>query len=462
MRRTLSRGNSIAGLALTVAVLSSGCGGGGGGGAAPPAPATAAGSWSGSWVSANGVGGDALYLSIKQSGANLSGPIFFDRSPCLSAGTFSAILSGNSFNGVVTAASTHANVTLDAIVANGQLNGTYNVTAADWCTGEHGSFSLSSGARFVPPPNPLYVRSSGNDGNSGANPADALRSISTAVQLARTGYVIVVGSGTYSESVVVDTAGVAGLQLVADLAGDRTGDAAGDVAIDGTDSDAGAGFDFSTVPGGLIDGFTISGVSGAGIIIDSGSDAFAVQNCMIFDNTADGIRVQDSANALVFNNLVYGNGGAGIAIAGQRSGSPAARVLSNTIAGNGTYGLVVGDTNAGSPRAFVHNNIVQGNSGEANINVLQSPRSDVGYDGNYNLVFPDTYLPASLRGRNDVSDNAQFADGFHLRSTSPAIDGGGPLNLPSSQTTILRRRTTTGTTLDSGVFDLGFHFLRNR
>ena len=315
------------------------------------------------------------------------------------------------------------------------------------------------------PPNPLYVRKSGKDTNSGGDKASALNTISKAAQLARSGYVIFVGPGTYREGDITNArTGVPpqGLSFVANVAGDLTGDVAGEVKIDGTGTGATAGFNLSNAPGSLIDGFTITGFSDAGIVIKSSSDDFTIQNCIVSNNpgAGDGIRVQDSASVLVFNNLVYGNGGTGITIAGQISGSADARVLSNTIVNNGVRGIVVGNTSAASPRALVHNNIVQGNTGDANIKVFTNPRSDLGYDGNYNLVFRATYLPGSIQGGNDFNGDAQFTGDFHLQPTSPAINNGGPLNLPNSQTTLLRARTTTGTNLDTGTFDLGFHFVR--
>ena len=319
-----------------------------------------------------------------------------------------------------------------------------------------------------PPPNPLYVRTTGKDTNSGADPANALKTIGKAAQLARSGYVIFVGTGTYAEGDITNArtgmAAPQGLSFVADASGTHTGDGAGAVTIDGTGTGATAGFNLSNAMGSLIDGFTITGFSDAGIVIKSGSDDVTIQNCIVFNNpgTGDGIRIQDSASVLVFNNLVYNNGGTGITIAGQISGSPDARVLSNTIATNNVRGIVVGNTSAASPGALVHNNIVQGNTGDANIKVFSSPRSDLGYDGNFNLVFRATYIPNSIQGGNDVNGDAQFTSDFHLQPTSPAINNGGPLNLPNSQTTLLRARTTTGTNLDSGAFDMGFHFLRNR
>ncbi len=314
-----------------------------------------------------------------------------------------------------------------------------------------------------PPPNPLYVRTSGKDTNSGGDPANALRTIGKAAQLARTGYMIFVGAGTYHEGGITNArSGMEApnaLSFVADASGSNTGDS-GAVTISGSGTGASAGFNLSNAPGSLIDGFTITGFTDAGIVIKSGSDDFTIQNCIVVNNSGDGIRVQDSASVLVFNNLVQGNGGVGIGIVGQISGSPDAQVLSNTMVGNGVRGLIVGNTSAASPRAVVHNNIVQGNLGDANIKVITNPRSDLNYDGNYNLVDPPTYLPNSIRGTNDITGDALFTGDFHLQPTSPAINQGGPLNLPNSQTNILRSRTTTGTNLDTGAFDMGFHFLR--
>lgn len=309
-----------------------------------------------------------------------------------------------------------------------------------------------------------YVRVNGRDTNSGADPNNALRTIGKAAQLARSGYRIIVGPGSYREGVTTASVGVApqGLQFIANVAGDQTNDSAGAVTLNGTGTGATAGFNLFSSLGSLIDGFTITGFSDAGIVIKSGSDDFIIQNCILSDNPGDGIRVQESGSVLIFNNLVSGNGGVGIGIVGQISGSPNARVLSNTSVNNGTRGIVVGNTKAASAGALVHNNIVQGNAGDANIKVFTSPRSDLGFDGDYNVVFPATYLPPNtigIRGTHDINIDAKFTADFHLQSTSPAIDSGGPLNLPNSETTILRSRTTTGSGLDRGTFDVGFHFL---
>jgi parallel beta-helix repeat protein len=314
-----------------------------------------------------------------------------------------------------------------------------------------------------PPPNPLYVRSSGADTHSGADKDNALRSIGKAASLARSGYTIIVGPGTYPGGVTNTAAvGVAPqeLQFIADATGAMTGDPAGAVVVSAAASGAVDGFNLSNSPGSLIDGFTITGFPDAGIVLKSASNNFVVQNCIVTNNPGDGIRVQDSSNVLVFNNLVYGNGGVGVGIVGQISGSPSARVLSNTLANNGNRGLVVGNTKAASAGALVQNNIVQNNSGDANIKVLTSPRSDLNYSGDYNLVSPATYLPKTISGTHDLNTDALFTADYHLQRSSPAIDAGAPLTVPTAQITILRTRTTDGINLDTGDLDLGFHFLK--
>ena len=317
----------------------------------------------------------------------------------------------------------------------------------------------------TPPPNPLYVSTRGNDANSGAGPQDALRTISRAAEVARDEYKIIVAAGVYNEGVTTAEMGEAPqrLSFLAD----------GDVLIDGRGTGAPAGFSLFRSVGSLIagltpqDGFSITGFPDAGIVIKSDSDDFTIQNCTVFDNDGDGIRVQDSKRVLVFNNLVYGNGGAGVAIVGTLTGSPNARVLSNTLVDNRNRGITIGNSRRASQGAEVQNNIVQNNGGDANIKVFADPPSTTGYVGNYNLVFPGTYIPSTIDGRRDVNGDARFvsgdgasAEGYCLLTTSPAINKGTALNLPDPQSNILRARSTNCRTLDTGVLDIGFHFPR--
>ena len=279
---------------------------------------------------------------------------------------------------------------------------------------------------------------------------------------------IFVGRGTYAEGDITNArtgmAAPQGLSFVADVSGTKTGDGAGAVTIDGTGTGATAGFNLSNAQGSLIDGFTITGFSDAGIVIKSGSDDLTIQNCIVFNNPGDGIRVQDSASVLVFNNLVYDNGGTGIAIVGQISGSPDARVLSNTMCR---------ERRPRDPR-WQHQRRLPARSGAQQHRAGQHGRRQ--HQGVY-----ESAQRLGIRWRLQPGLSSHVSSRQHRREattstatpSSPATSTcsqrarrsirGGPLNLPEfCDDTILRARTTTGTNLDTGVLDMGFHFLRNR
>ncbi len=354
---------------------------------------------------------------------------------------------------------------------------TVAAVACGACGGGGGDSNAGSG----PPPcdavnRTCYVRASvGRVGNSGADPAHALLTISGAMSIVQSNYSIVVGPGTYNEGVSNDRQNQRAphsLQLIADVTGAQTGDHAGAVIVNASNSAPGAGFRLTNSSDSLIDGFTIVGGSDGGVVIKNGSTNLAVRNCIVYGNPGDGIRIQDSANVTIFNNLVYGNGGFGIGIVGQLSGSAGARVFSNTAVDNAGRGITVGTSTTASTGVAIRNNIVQDNGTGStptleNIKVFTNSLS--GTDEDYNSVFPATYLPVNLPGpqSHDINADAAFvgasADNFHLSKASPkspAIDVGGPLNIGDEWITILRQRTTTGTNLDNnGKLDIGFHFL---
>ncbi|MBI1816377.1 MAG: right-handed parallel beta-helix repeat-containing protein [Deltaproteobacteria bacterium] len=329
----------------------------------------------------------------------------------------------------------------------------------------------SSAPPTPPPPNPLYVRVSGNDTNTGTDPTTALRTISKAALIARDGYTIIVGTGTYREGVTTDRTGnpAQALRFIADESGAQTGDGPGPVVIDAAGSRVGAGFRISKSPGTLIDGFTITHGSDGGIVIKSGSHDLTIEHCTVFNNSGDGIRVQDSRSVLILNNLIYANGGLGLGIVGQGSGSHDVRIFNNTVVDNGTRGITIGNTQAGSPGAMLRNNIVQNNGGDSNIRVYTPPpasvpRSEVGYDEDFDLVFPPTFRPDNLpHGGHVLVTDAQFVNqgggDYHVSGSSPTIDKGFDLNLPSGELDRLHERTTTRVDADIGPLDLGYHFL---
>ena len=128
----------------------------------------------------------------------------------------------------------------------------------------------------------------------------------------------------------------------------------------------------------------------------------------------------------------------------------------------GGRGVTIGNSRAASPSAELLNNIVQGNGGDASVKVFEKPRSDLRFVSDHNVIFPASYIPATLAGENDIGQDARFrnqpANDFRLVADSPAIDAGGALTLTSLQLDLLHGRTTTGTGNDTDPLDLGFHF----
>lgn len=337
------------------------------------------------------------------------------------------------------------------------------------CGGGGGS-SSSSG-----PPNPLYVDAAkGSDTNAG-DLAHPLASVVKAAQIAQSGYTIVVAPGNYSGGIMTPTTGKPpqGMRFVADTSGAQTSNSPGPVVIDGTGLEA--GFKLTNSDGTVIDGFTVIGNNSGnfGIEIKSSSDKFVVQNCIIHDNGDDGIHVQDSANVLIFNNLVYRNSGHGIAIAGNGPGSPNARVVNNTVYNNTGNGLQFGTSQVPSPGGFVRNNIIE-KSGAQNVKVFTNPRSDVSYDEDFDLVFPTTFDTGNppIEGQNDITGkDANFvsttAADFHLASNSPAINAGDALDpsvtaqlrgYPDLRSALMVRTAIGGTPDNDGDLDLGYHY----
>jgi parallel beta-helix repeat protein len=162
-----------------------------------------------------------------------------------------------------------------------------------------------------PPAVKLYVRQSGNDDGSGQSPEDAFRTVVRAAQFLAPGVTVYVGPGFYEGGIEIaglDTTERAPVQLIADPEGEFTGDAPGEVVID---ADGGIyAVRVSRTPFVLIDGFILVGADAGqtAVHVRSNSGDVTVQNCVISNaGPADGIRVQDSNDVLIFNNLIFDN-----------------------------------------------------------------------------------------------------------------------------------------------------------
>ncbi|HUI26821.1 MAG TPA: right-handed parallel beta-helix repeat-containing protein, partial [Candidatus Kryptonia bacterium] len=249
----------------------------------------------------------------------------------------------------------------------------------------------------------------------------------------------------------------------------RTGDSPNPVIIDAQGNSVPTALTIAQSPGTVVDGFVLTNSSDAGLVVKSSSDGVTIQNCIVFNNISDGIRVQDSARVVLFNNLVYGNAGTGLNITGSISGSPDARLLDNTVAFNQVRGITIGQSHVASPRAVLRNNILYQNAGDASIKVFAPPpstvpRSDVGYDEDFDLILPFSFIPTSLQpGSHDLSSEPGFLapslGDFHVAADSPTLGAGTTAGLSDSQVALLRSRTTTGDGTDGSANDLGFHYL---
>lgn len=327
----------------------------------------------------------------------------------------------------------------------------------------------------------LYVRDSGSDDNDGRSPAQAFGTIGKAISVAAAGDMVIVGPGIYANMDLNRKSGSQESPIVfdADPSGAMTGDTPGAVVVNAGGAVAALRLTQSTHI--IIDGFTLMGGrgdNGAGVIVRSSSHNATIRNCEIIGNR-DGVRVQDSDDLLLFNNLIREsiNRGAFIGASGNGPGSQRARLISNTIVANGGAGVFIGSNDVASKDAFLQNNILQNNGGR-NVDVNDGPPTSAeGYVADYNLVFNESdddecspesapsrcgYGPFAPRGANDINADAMFSapnnqEYFLDQRESPAIDATDP-TLDSGLADILRERTTASRgNVDEDPIDLGYH-----
>src|SRR5262245_37225335 len=322
----------------------------------------------------------------------------------------------------------------------------------------------------------LFVRTNGSDDNEGTSRLTALRTVKHAAELAGPGTTVHIGPGVYLGRVLIsDAAGTASnpVLFLGDPTGEQTGDSPGDVTLDPE------GMSNTVLITRLkfvtLDSFVVRGaIRGEGaattISVRSNSDDVTIKNCVIVDESnADGIRIDGSSDALIFNNILLQND-RGLIVLG---GSHGTRVINNTIALNMRPGIVLAQRGGAAPSdTTVMNNIVQDSDGDLVINIDQGPpTSQEGYQGNFNLVFdPDVedqaeaYRPPRVRGSSDVNADAMFvalaAGDVHLEPGSPAINAGNPGIGGELLTEMRMRSTTEDGAADDDTVDMGYHYPR--
>lgn len=339
---------------------------------------------------------------------------------------------------------------------------------ADGAVDDDGRFDLGYHypAGSSPPvrgPQRFYVRDRGNDTEDGLSPNAAFQTIERAIRDTIPGDHVIVGPGRYEEGPLSPTSGTSSLPVLlqGDPSGNLTGDPSGQVLVEA--GGAVAAFRLSGVEFVTLDGFTVAGGEQSGIQIRSGSSDVTVQNCKVVAND-DGIRIEDSQDVLIFNNLIIRNQRRGVLVAGTVSGSRGTRLIHNTLSRNGDRGIFIGSPEIGSRDTLVQNNIVQENGGTG-IQVTEGSADD--FVARYNLLFPlaspDAYFPRDLPRTEDVNQSARFvstADGdfFLEQGASPAVNSGDS-DLAAGLRALLAERTTDPNGRpDGGRVDRGFHF----
>ena len=279
-----------------------------------------------------------------------------------------------------------------------------------------------------------YVRTSGNDSNTGTSAASAFRTISAAAGRVWAGDTVYVGAGTYAEQVTVPRSGSASayISYVGDTAGQHTGDA-GAVAV-GSGGAIDYAFRLSGISYVRIRGFTITDVRRDGIYMGSSTHHIRIEDCHIHSNGRYGVYgsnmtgplavvrttvSQNTTTGMYFyrctgdltftNTLVHNNGGQGVE---AKSGGKV-NTINCTMCDNKLNGMYV----MSCMKLTLRNNIFA-------------------FNGKYGVSYGRTALVESHNllwntqsaggGPTDIRADPRFVDranyDYHLTLASPAVD----------------------------------------
>lgn len=333
------------------------------------------------------------------------------------------------------------------------------------CGGGGGGGGGKSPTPTAVPITTFYVRSSGNDDNSGASPDRALKTVARAAQLLGPGVTVYVGPGTYSGTVKISSPRSTAMRpifLIADPDGAHTGDKVpGEVLLDGGEGNA--ALRVENAPSVTVDGFVLTGVASNEVVLARTSDHFTIRNCMVLETASvTGIHLDNANDALIFDNVVDVDGVGVLTEQSQR-----VRIISNTIVTDNATNVKIGSE---SSSVTLRNNIIDSDRTNVAISVEDTARPT--FDGDYNLVFtralrPDdqqsAYRPQALRGDHDVNEDALFVDRnggrYELQPESPAVNAGNGFNVDTVLMTELGARSTAEDgSPDSPPVDLGYHY----
>jgi tetratricopeptide (TPR) repeat protein len=128
---------AITGAAVAVG---SGGGGGGGGGGISPTELNLTGDWVGTWTGSDGNGNGNISLTLTQSNTSVSGTATITGSECISTGTLSGTVTGNTLVSNILSGPNTAS--FNATCTSTSMNGTLEVTSGS-CAGDIGNFLIS-------------------------------------------------------------------------------------------------------------------------------------------------------------------------------------------------------------------------------------------------------------------------------------------------------------------------------
>jgi parallel beta-helix repeat protein len=320
------------------------------------------------------------------------------------------------------------------------------VPAGDWVTAtatdpsNNTSEFSNSVAATTSGNNIYYVRTDGNDGNTGLgnSAAQAWRTIQKAANTMIPGDMVYVIAGTYNEEILENTSATAANPI--------RYEAVGNVILDGGGSDCYT-FRIENADYIIIDGFEFTNYLDCGSIqanaYFNNSDYGQVLNSVFHDTGRDAIGFRGtSSDCLAFNNLIYNISDDGISPIGGGNHT----LRNNTIYNVGNWAI----EGAATPGNLYENNIIWEN-------IDNTAVATYAYNDYINAVLPGTGNIQS----NPLFINAAGGD-FHLSqilsgqaSNSPAIDAGSDT---AANIGLDTRTTRTDGGVDVGTVDMGYHY----
>jgi parallel beta-helix repeat protein len=282
-------------------------------------------------------------------------------------------------------------------------------------------------------------------------------SIVDAAKSAPDGGIVVVAPGTYA-AVLLNPGDLRGsVTLFADVTGEFTDSAPAAVVIAAKSTDE-AAFEAFSQNALFIDGFTLRGGTDAGFLCGDCS-GITIQDCTITGGHGDAVRLERSDDVLVFNNLLTGNKGAGIAALGTVS----LQVINNTVYNNAADGVLLSldENDHASTGAFLRNNIINKNKPTGIVVDPGPPSSLGGFDADFNLN-TDGYSGTG-RGTDDVNADPLFifpsGGDFRVAAGSRAIGTGTDAIDSELVGSLGQLSTQTDGALDTPPLDIGYHYL---